>query len=156
MTINAASTVKPGNYPIMITGTGTDGKTHSTTFTAIVLAQFDMNIISSSLLQTVIKGQTATYTITITLISGSTQPVSLDLRGLPSGATFYFRPNTGNPTFTSTLLVTTTTQTPRGDYTLTIVASSRGVVKSTTVTIRIVEPVRGIAIQPRLTFASYG
>ncbi len=142
MTINAASTVKPGNYPIIITGTGTDGKTHSTTFTAIVLAQFDISILSSSLVQTVIKGQTATYTVTITLISGSTQPVSLNLRGLPSGATFYFRPNTGNPTFTSTLLITTTTQTPRGDYTLTIVASSGAVVRSATVTLRVVEAVR--------------
>ncbi len=85
-------------------------------------------------------GPGATYVVTITLVSGSTRAVSLDLRGLPSDATFYFRPNVGNPTFTSTLLITTTTRTPLGDHVLTIVASGGGVVKSTTVTLRVVQP----------------
>jgi len=103
---------------------------------------FNYAISAVPALQIVGKGQTASYTVTITIISGSTQPVSLSLRGLPSGATFNFRPSTGNPTYTSTLLITTTAQTPRGDYALTIVASGGGVVRSATVTLRVIELVR--------------
>jgi uncharacterized membrane protein len=145
MQVMVPSSAQPGSYTVTITGVGVDFKTHQAIFTVLVTApppSFNYVISASPALQSVIKGQTATYTVAITIIGGSTQPVSLSLRGLPSGATFNFRPSTGNPTYTSTLLVTTTTQTPRGDYTLTIVASGGGVVRSATVTLRVVEPVR--------------
>ena len=145
MQVNVQSTVQPGSYTVTVIGTGTDLRVRTATFTVVVTAPpplFNYAISATPALQTVSRGQTATYTVSITIISGSTQPVSLDLRGLPSGATFNFRPSTGNPTYTSTLLITTTTQTPRGDYNLTIVASGGGVVKSATVTLRIVDPIR--------------
>ena len=147
MQVTVQPTVKPGSYTITITGTGTDYRIHYAIFTVLVTAPpvftlpaFNFATSVSASFQSVPQGQSATYVVTITLVSGSTRAVSLDLRGLPSGATFYFRPNVGNPTFTSTLLVTTTTRTPLGDHVLTIVASGGGVVKSTTVTLRVVPP----------------
>lgn len=151
MLVDVPSTAKVGAYPITIVGTGTDGKTHSTTFTVIVTTvatpppEFDYHIGGPVKTQSVSPGQSATYPITVTLISGSTQPVSLDLRGLPQGASFSFSPNIGNPTFISRLLITTPEPTSRarsilpGTYTLTIIASGGGVVKTTTVTLVVVQ-----------------
>jgi hypothetical protein len=78
-------------------------------------------------------GKSATFAVTVRLVSGTAQPVSLNLEGLPEDASFSFSPASGTPTFTSTLTVSTETSAPPGTYQLTIKGEGGGVAQSATV-----------------------
>src|SRR5438132_1229767 len=66
---------------------------HTTTFTLTVNAPpppFDFSL-SNGGNKTVVQGQSVSNTITATLVSGTSQPVSFSASGLPTGATAAFR-----------------------------------------------------------------
>jgi len=86
--------------------------------------------------QTVVQGNSTSYTVTVTPSGGFTGSVSLSATGLPSGASATFSPNplaggSGN----STMNVTTSAGTPTGSYTVTITGTSGSLTHSTTVTL---------------------
>ena len=87
---------------------------------------FDFSLSVSPGVQKVTAGEPTSYSTTITLVSGGTQPVSLSLSGLPTGASYTFSPASSNPTFSSTISISTTTATPAGRYTLTLTGSATG------------------------------
>jgi len=102
---------------------------------------FDFSLTASPSSQTVKAGGTATFTVTANLVSGSPSAVTLSIAGLPAGATFAFNPTQGEPTFLSTLTITTSAGTALGTNTLTITGSGGGSSKTTTVTLTIQSPV---------------
>jgi M6 family metalloprotease-like protein len=97
-------------------------------------------------------GGSGSNTITVTLMSGSTQTVALSISGLPSGATASFNPASGNPTYSSTCTITTTSSTPTGSYTVTVTGTGGGITRTTMFTLS--SPV-GQAVTTLFTNTSY-
>ncbi|MEO8637877.1 MAG: hypothetical protein ABI430_03175 [Candidatus Taylorbacteria bacterium] len=107
----------------------------STTFTLTVTSAvnpapfIDFNLTNSGNI-TVQAGNSGSNTITKTLTAGTTQPVTLSVSGLPSGATLNpaITNNPSNPTGSSVLTIKTTASTPVGTYPITVTgeASSAG------------------------------
>jgi len=98
---------------------------------------FDFSISASPPTQKVTAGESTSYVIVVSLVSGTAQPVSLSLVGLPSGATHSFNPPSSAPTFQSTLEIYTTKTTKAGTYTLSLTASGGGIAKTASLTLEI-------------------
>jgi hypothetical protein len=141
LTVSTATSTPAGTYTLTVTGTD-GGKSHSCTVQLVINAPFEFSVSASPPSRTVTAGASATYDVTATLVSGATQTVTLSCSGLPSGAAFTFVPSGGNPTFISTLTITTTASTPAGSYTITITGTGPDGSHSTTVQL-IVEPISG-------------
>jgi len=103
----------------------------------IVQQPFDFTIEVAPNTQSIKAGQSATYTVTIELVSGSSQPVALSINGLPGGSTQTFTTQSGNPTFTSSLTVSTETSASAGTYPLTVTGAGGGKIHSATATLAI-------------------
>jgi hypothetical protein len=74
---------------------------------------------------TVVQGGSGSNTIAATLLGSSTQPVSLSCTsGIPSGASCSFNPVSSNPTFSSTLTVSTSPSTQTGSYEITVTGTA--------------------------------
>ena len=124
LSVTAAATLAPGNYPLTITGSG-GGLTHSTSVTLVVnpsTPDFALSVSPAS--RTVKRGSSTAYTITVSSPVGFTGTVALSLSGLPSGATATFTPSSVKARGTSTLTVKTTTRTALGTFTLTVRGTS--------------------------------
>jgi len=101
--------------------------TASVTVTALV-ADFSLSANPTS--QSVRRGNTATYTVTVNKVNGFAGSVTLNLTGQPSGSTVTFTPN---PTSgTATLTVKTLSSSTRKTYTLTINGLSGNLSHTTT------------------------
>ena len=100
------------------TVTASSGTLNGTASVTVTAPAADFSLTVSPASQTVTRGNTATYTVTITGSNGFSGPVTLSLTGQPSRATVTFSPTAA--TSTSTLAVTTQSKTMKGTYTLTI------------------------------------
>jgi outer membrane protein assembly factor BamB len=76
-------------------------------------------------------GISGSNTISVWLVGGSSQLVSLSCSGLPAGASCSFNPSSGSPTFASTLTISTQPSTLPGAYTITV-AGTHGSSTATT------------------------
>jgi hypothetical protein len=101
------------------TVTAASGSVAGTASVTVTGAPPDFSITVSPSSQSVRRGSTATYTVTIKRLNGFSGAVTLSLSGQPSGSTVTFTPNntTGN---SSTLKVVTLSSTQRKNYSLTI------------------------------------
>ncbi|MGA1999909.1 MAG: Ig-like domain-containing protein [Terriglobales bacterium] len=95
--------------------------------------QGDFTLAGSPASQTVTPGGPTSYGVTITPNNGFTGQVTLSVTGLPTGASGSFAPNPA--TSTSTLSVTTGSNTPPGTYTLTITGISGSLTHTAAVTL---------------------
>jgi hypothetical protein len=133
----ATSGVAAGSYPLTITGTS-GSTTRSTQVTLVVTspapaADFTLAVTPST--QTVSRGFSTDYTVTVTPINGFTSSVSLSASGLPRRASASF---SANPTTTgSTMTVKTNKNTSTGTSTLTITATGGGKTHSQTVALTV-------------------
>jgi hypothetical protein len=98
-------------------------------------AQFDFEVLVSPTDRTVTPGGSVTYAITVNLLSGSTQGVTLSLSGQPGGVSESFSPSSGSPTFSSSLTLSVASSVPTGSYAMTVTGVGGG--KTHTVTIRL-------------------
>ncbi len=102
----------------------------------------DFSLSASPSSQTVVQGNSTSYTATVTSFNGFNSAVSLGVSGCPSIATCTLNPTSVTPTpngnVTSTLTVQTTSTTPGGTYTLTIKGTSGSLVHNTSVTLVVV------------------
>jgi hypothetical protein len=81
----------------------------------------DFSISATPASQTVVQGQTTTYTVTVAPKNGYNGTVNLTVSGCPSNTTCTLNPTSSGPPYpNSTLSVQTTSTTPTGTYTLTI------------------------------------
>ena len=85
--------------------------------------------------RTVVRGASASYTISITPRGGFSAPVTLSASGLPTGTSASFAPNPAGAS--SVLSVTTTSSAKVGSYTLTITATSASLVHTATVSLQV-------------------
>jgi hypothetical protein len=96
----------------------------------------DFSLSATPASQTVVQGNGASYSLTLTSSNGFAGNVSLSLGALPAGvnATFNANPIT-NGSGTSNLTVTTSAGTPPGTYPLTMTGTSGSLTHSVTVTL---------------------
>jgi hypothetical protein len=100
------------------TVTAASGTVKGTATVTVTSAPPDFSLSVSPTAQSVRRGGTATYTVTITPSNGFNGSVTLSLSGQPSGSAGTFTPNPA--TGTSTLTIRTRSTTSRQTYTLTI------------------------------------
>jgi uncharacterized membrane protein len=120
LTVNTASTTPTGSFPLTITGTS-GALAHSTTVT-LVVSKPDFSLSATPASRTVTRGDSTTYSVSVTPLAGFTGSVTLSTSGLPAGAAASFNPNP--TTGTSTMTVTTASTTPAGSYPVTITGTS--------------------------------
>jgi len=134
---SSASCVVGGTYPITITGTsGSQSVTTSISLTiATPVAAFTLSPSPSTL--TLLRGSSATDTISVPVTSGFTGGVTLAASGLPSGVTASFGTN---PTTASSVLTLTASSTATlGAATVTITGTSGCMSVSTTILLTITQ-----------------
>jgi parallel beta-helix repeat protein len=85
---------------------------------------FDFDVDSGVATRTVTVGGSTTYPVTVTLLSGSTESITLSCSPPITGVEYTFNPSANTPTFASTLTVQTSSNTPLDTYTLTITGTS--------------------------------
>ncbi len=141
LTIQTSSSTPIGTYTFTVIGTAF-GKTHSATASLIVEEEpppFDFSInVSPSLLEINI-GDKKDCTVTVNLISGSTQVVSLSMSGSPSDVSSSISPTSGNPTYTATATFDASSTSSTGSHTITFTGTGGGVTKEATLTLTIKE-----------------
>src|ERR1019366_1726781 len=106
----------------------------------------DFSLSASPSSQTVIQGNSTSYNLTITPTNGFAGQVTLNVTGLPTGASGTFSPNPA--TSTSALSVTTSTTTPPGTYTATITGVSGSLTHTATVTLVVTAPDFSLSASP--------
>jgi hypothetical protein len=114
--------VSLGDFALTISGTIQGGSRSA----AVGLHIYDFTVTTTpSSLQVLTTGSN-TYSVSVLSVPRSTTTglpsIALAVSGLPAGATGGFSPNSGTPSFVSTLTITTS-NTPSGTYTLTIVGT---------------------------------
>jgi hypothetical protein len=87
---------------------------------------FDFAISASPASRTIVQGETTTYRVNVETLSGTDSPVSLELNDRPQGVIYSYSPEIVISGSTSTLVVTSDSSTPIGDYDLTISAHAAG------------------------------
>jgi subtilisin family serine protease len=134
LTVATSASAPPGQYPLTVTGTS--GSTaHSTGVTLVVTPPPDFSVTAAPASASVLRRQTAAYTITTASIGAFAGTVALSVTGAPAGSSASCTPNPSAVPGTSALRVTTTGQTPRGTFTLRVNATSGAVTHQTTVTL---------------------
>ena len=133
LAVTTSTTTPTGTYPLTITGaSGT--LSHSTSATLVVNGAPDFSLSAAPSSRSVGGSVTSTtYSITITPLSGFSDPVTLGASGPLIGALGTFSPNPA--TTSSTLTVSITSSTPAGTYTLTLTGTSGSLSHSITVTL---------------------
>lgn len=100
---------------------------------------FDFNLQASPTSITVTQGKNATCQINVGIISGKAETVTFySLSELPSDCSCTFIPNSGNPPFTSQLVMNTASDTAIGNYPLTVTASGGGKTHSINLELKVI------------------
>lgn len=132
LSVTADASMTSGQYTLTITGTGSDGVTHSLPVTVNVSAQppdFSLSVSPTS--ETVSGGKSTAYTVFITSVNSYSGDVTLSVSGLPRRESWSWSSGTTTVTLAAgaTLqdkLTINTSRTPRGTFTLTITGTGSG------------------------------
>ena len=134
LSITTLATTPLGSYPLTITGT--DGVLTHTASATLVITTPDFSLTAAPASQTVVVGNTANYTATVTALNGYAGTVSFSVSGLPAGASPTFTPPSVTGSGSSGLAITTTAgTTPSGSYPLVITATDGVLTHSASVTL---------------------
>jgi hypothetical protein len=90
-----------------------------------------------------VQGESAVYTVTLSAQYGFTDSVDLSASGLPTSTNATFGNNPLTPPASTPLTITTTTSTPADDYVLQVQATGDGITRTQLITLE---------VQPRSTF----
>ena len=134
LTVTTGVSTPPGQYPLTITGTS-GSTTHATGVTLAVTPPPDFTVTATPASISVLRRQTAGYTVSIGGTGGFTGAVTLSVTGTPAATSAGFTTNPVTAPGGSTLRVTTTGQTPRGTFTLRITGTNSAVQHSVNVTL---------------------
>ncbi|MEH6419658.1 proprotein convertase P-domain-containing protein [Pseudomonas sp. CGJS7] len=133
LSLAIAAGVAPGTYPITVTGRY-NALAHSATVELIVTDQSGFKVTVPGTQHIVTIGNSSRLNVTVTG-TAYTEPVTLDVSGLPAGVSAVFSLNPVNPgakaAVNSTLTFSASTQAAQGKYPLTITGTSNGTVRST-------------------------
>ena len=134
LTVSTAASTAAGTYPLTISAT--DGSLSYFAYASLVVnGSPGFTIAASPTTRTIGITGVATYTVTTTATNGFNSVVNLNVTGLPSNVSAGFSPLTITGSGSSTLTVTTTSNTAPGTYTLTIKGTSGSLTQTTTVTL---------------------
>lgn len=147
LTVSANASTTPGTYPLTITGIG-GGKTNSAPATLIINApppppptNFTLSVSPSS--QSITSdGGNVSYTVNSTSTNFNSS-VTLDVSGLPAGATYGFNPNPIVPPQSSALNITVASNTAAGTYSLTVSGVGGGLTRTANTTLIVNSSVTG-------------
>jgi hypothetical protein len=130
LTITAATNTLTGDYTFDIVGTS-GSLTNLITASVNVTggASFALSATPSS--QTVTPGGNSSYVFNLTAASGFTASVNLSVSGLPANATGSFNPTSVSAAGSSTLTITTASNTPIGNFTFTVTGTSGSLTNTT-------------------------
>ena len=137
LTVSVGAGVPAGSYPFQARGIG-GGLTRTFNMTLQVTGApptGDFSISAAPPSQSVPKGLSTSYTVTVTPSGGFNGVVTFGVSGLPGNATGTFNPPSVTGSGSSTLTVATKKSTPKGTFTLTITGTSGSLTHSTTVTL---------------------
>jgi uncharacterized membrane protein len=141
LTVTTATTTPTGTYTLTITGTS-GALTHTATATLVVnapaAAKFTLTATPSS--RTIAVGNSTTYSVKMTTLSGFTGSVVFGVTDLPVGASGGFNRASRTSSGSTTLTVSTTSSVPPGSYPLTITGTNSGLIQSVPVTLVISGP----------------
>src|SRR5712664_383289 len=106
---------------------------------------FDFSVSLNPSSGSVVQGSGTTSTVTVGLVSGTTQSVTLSTTISPTatGLTATVNPTSGTPTYTSTLTISTTTGTAQGTYSITVTGTSGSLSHSATYSLIVTAPGTG-------------
>jgi len=133
LSISTSVSTPIGSYPISIVGTS-GALAHTNSVTLVVSS---LTFSAAPPTQTVNVGSNAMFTVTVTTNSFFTGSVNLGAGGLPPDVTANFVPSTFNQSGSSTLTISTTTNTAGGSYLFTIFGTNGSFVATTTATLTI-------------------
>lgn len=140
MTVQTSASTPPGTYQVVVTATDSAGapsksSTVSLTVTAAPVPTFSLSATPSS--RTILQGQSASFSATVTAQNGYGGSGSFSVTGLPAGVTGSFSPTGFTGSGSTTLTIPTTSQTTPGTYQLTITAedSVSGITRTAPVTL---------------------
>jgi hypothetical protein len=108
---------------------------------------------------TQLRGSSSLLQLSVTLISGISVPLAMSTQGVPPGTTVLFTPALAKPSFSSTITIATSAETPLGQFNITILATGGGIEKSAPLALLVVPIVHDISIvsatvQPTATIGS--
>jgi FIMAH domain len=119
---------------------GKDAQYGTTIDNPCLSGSFDFSLESGPFSTTIVNGETATYDLLATLLSGSPTSVSMSASGLPTGATPTFSPPSITPTIdgaSGSLQVATSAAGPVGTFTITMQGTGGSVTATATSLLRI-------------------
>jgi hypothetical protein len=105
---------------------------------------FTLALSQESIIQ--VQGSSSLVELSVTLVSGFSIPVTLTVQGMPAGTQIQFAPASARPSFSSIMTITTSGETPLGQFNITIFAAGGGLVKSGILSLVIVPIVHDIAV----------
>jgi CARDB len=105
---------------------------------------FVLSLSQGSLIE--FQGSTSLVGLSLTLVSGVSVSVTLSAHGAPDNTQILFAPASARPSFSSTMTITTSPETPLGQFNITILATGGGVEKSATFSLLIIPVVHDIAV----------
>lgn len=97
----------------------------------------DFSLLPSVSSQTIYGGSSASFTVTVKALAGSTAPVTLSMDGLPRWATATFNPSTIAGSGSSRVTIWTSRWTPSGRFSLTIVGAGHVLTRSANVSLTV-------------------
>ena len=140
LTVAVAGSVPVGTYPFQARGVS-GALTHTFDMTLQVTSPpaGDFTIAAAPPSQTVKRGESTTYTVTVTPSGGFGGTVSFSVTGLPSHSSASFNPPSVTGSGSSTLTVVTQNNTRKGTFTLTIRGTSGALTHTTTVQLVVIQ-----------------
>ena len=105
---------------------------------------FVLSLSQESLIE--VQGSTSLVQLSVTLVSGVSVPVTMSAHGTPDNTQILFAPASAKPSFSSTMTIATSPETPSGQYNITITTTGGGIEKSATLSLLIVPVVHDIAV----------
>src|SRR3984957_9040330 len=132
LTISPATNTLTGDYSFNIVGTS-GSLTNLITASVNVTGGASFALSANPSSQTVTPGGNSSYVISLTAASGFTASVNLSVSGLPTNATGSFNPTSVSAgASSSTLTITTASNTPIGNFTFTVTRTSGSITNTTT------------------------
>lgn len=133
LSIATPAAAPDGTYQLTITGTSA-AITHTATVSLTVRARdFTLSAGPSSI--SVVRGQTASYSVAVGSVRGFIGKVTLSVSGVPSGSIVSWSVNPVAASGNSTLRMRTTGSTPRGTFTVRVTGKSGTLVHQVSVTL---------------------
>jgi uncharacterized membrane protein len=136
MTVQVASNVPTGTYPITVTGSS-GALVRSTTVNVTVTAPPSFALSASTGNLSLLPGASGTFTLSSVAAGGFAAPVSLSAAGQPGGVVLSFSPALINGAGSSTVKVTVAAGAVAGSYPIVLSGTSGAATKSATVTLTV-------------------